>query len=313
MPWLLVLFVIALMMTGPAAAQTPPRGLGGFAPDQRTGQRRQLPATLREISGLAVTADGRVLGHDDELATVYELDPRWGTVVKAFHLGSTPVRGDFEGIALAGEQLYLVTSDGTIYESVEGRDGEHVRYRAHRTRLGRQCEIEGLAFEPAGRVLLLPCKRVRVDAWQDSVVIFRWSLDRRQMAEPSRIALPKSRVLAGMGGDRFRPSAIEVHPETGTYFVLSARDPAVIEITPSGDLLDVRELRDAGHPQAEGIAFTGDLVLVIADEGDHRGTLTLYRGSQRPRDTGAKHGPGRGEARGEPGGQASRARWPPVA
>ena len=35
----------------------------------------QLPAELHEISGLAVTADGRVFAHGDEDGTVYQLDP----------------------------------------------------------------------------------------------------------------------------------------------------------------------------------------------------------------------------------------------
>ena len=67
---------------GPAERQGPPEvasryGLGG-APTWRA----ELPDDLMEISGLAFTADGRLFAHGDEVATVWELDPRSGTVRK---------------------------------------------------------------------------------------------------------------------------------------------------------------------------------------------------------------------------------------
>src|SRR4051812_7733773 len=54
-----------------------------------------MPPELREISGLALTADGRVVTHDDEVAKVYFIDPRRGILLKQFTLG-TGLRGDFE-------------------------------------------------------------------------------------------------------------------------------------------------------------------------------------------------------------------------
>lgn len=268
---------IVLVLADALGAQTASASLGRFATGRDDGQTRRLPPILREISGLAVTADGRLLGHDDEIGVIYELDPYRGAILKSFRFGNELVRGDFEGIAIAGDELYVTTSDGTIYATAEGANGARMRYRVQETRLGRRCEIEGLAFEPRGRVLLLPCKRVRDEALEDSVVIFRWSLDEQRLAEPSKITLPLSRVLARMRAGRFRPSAIELLPETGTYFVLSARDAAIIEISRAGDLLAVRELSEDQHPQAEGLTFTRDRMLVIADEGNPRGSVTVYR------------------------------------
>ena len=48
-----------------------------------------LPAELHEISGLAVTADGRVFADADEDGTVDQLDPRSGRVTKRFALAAT--------------------------------------------------------------------------------------------------------------------------------------------------------------------------------------------------------------------------------
>jgi uncharacterized protein YjiK len=262
------------------SAQSPTTALSQFDLGRGAGEESKLPERLKEISGLAMTADGRAFGHDDEAGIIYEIDIRHGQVVKKFSLGHETVRGDFEGVAVAGDRIYMVTSDGEIYESPEGRDEERVRYNTYDTGVGRQCEVEGLAFEPAGRVLLLPCKRARIKSLEDWIVIFRWSLDGRRMAEPSRIAIPRRLLSAGFR-DEFRPTAIERHPVTGTYFVISARDPTIAEITPAGEVLQIRGLRKQRHRQPEGIAFTPDLSLVIADEGERRGQLTLYRRSQQ--------------------------------
>lgn len=273
----LVLFSVAV---SPAAcAQNHSTALSDFGVDERAPDGFRLPEHLKEISGLAMTGDDRALSHDDEFGIVYEIDYRQGRVVKQFQLGDDTVRADFEGIAVAGARVYLVTSDGTIYESLEGRNGERVRYHVYETGLGRQCEIEGLAFEPADTVLLLACKRARVAALEDWIVVFRWSPDRRRLAEPSRIAIPRDRFTTRIKGKDFRPSAIERHPERGTYFLISAREQAIAEITPAGDVLAIGELRKGRHRQPEGIAFTPDLSLVIADEGKRRGQLTLYRRS----------------------------------
>ena len=66
-----------------------------------------LPSHLREISGLALTADGRLLAHGDERGHVFEVDYRRGVVVKEFTLGTdkAAVKGDFEAITVAGDAV----------------------------------------------------------------------------------------------------------------------------------------------------------------------------------------------------------------
>ena len=121
---------------------------------------RELPRRLREISGLATTADHRLLAHNDEAGIVFEIDARDGSVVKEFQLADVgdPVAGDFEGIAVAEGRIYLVTSSGRLYEFHEGADDESVLFTAHATGAGRDCEIEGLAYDERARELLLMCK-----------------------------------------------------------------------------------------------------------------------------------------------------------
>ena len=47
----------------------------------------KLPGELQEISGLTMTDDGRLFGHNDEKGFVYQIDYSNGNVIKKFSLG----------------------------------------------------------------------------------------------------------------------------------------------------------------------------------------------------------------------------------
>lgn len=239
----------------------------------------KLPKRLREVSGLAMLAENRLLAHDDERGVVTVIDYRGGSIVKDFRIGNTrgPVADDFEGIAAADRRLYLVSSSGRLYEFGEGADGETVPYKRYETGVGRYHEIEGLAYDPDRRVLLLVSKNPRNPRQTGLIAIYLWSIDTRRLVEDGRILIEASALARRIDRKTFQPSGIERHPVTGNYFVVAARQHAVAEITPRGTVLAVRALKARRHRQAEGISFASDNTMVIADEGaGKRATLSFY-------------------------------------
>ena len=245
----------------------------------KPSSRFELPRGLREISGLAVTKDGRLFGHDDETGTLHEIDPRTGRVVKSFSLGERkPVKGDFEGLAIVEDRFYLTTSDGDVFVGREGRDGAGVPYDLVRTGLGEGCEIEGLASEPSTGTLLFACKTARAPEVGKTVTVFRWSLATGRLASPPMIQVPRPELTPGSRDRHFHPSDLARDPVTGHLVLVAAKEGGLLEITAAGTVVAVRRLDPARHRQAEGIAFLPDGTLAVADEGGTRnGTLTLYR------------------------------------
>ena len=247
---------------------------------EETLQQWELPDKLEQISGLALSDDGRLLAVDDEQAIVYELDYDEGKLVKAFAFGERrTLRGDFEGIAWLDNRVYLVTSDGTIHIAREGADGERVSFSTHRTGVGRDCEIEGLAPDPDEQLLLLLCKRAVPGSDLSNPLIFHWSIADRTIEWTRRIELPMPAIEAALGSRGFRPSGIARAMSGERWLIVAARERAVIEIDREGRLIAARAFPLAErHRQAEGIELLADGRLLIADEGSgRRARLSVYR------------------------------------
>jgi len=271
----------ALLAALLAACGQPTEGQSGGGSSPATGslfastpaQQWRLPPELREISGLATTADGRLFGHDDERAVIYEIDARSGRIVKRFSVGE-PQRGDFEGLAIDDDgAFWLTTSSGQLMRFREGADGARVNFESFNTDLGPSCEVEGLAFLAATESLILACKRNEARDMRETVVLYQW-----RPGAPAQIwrSLPEAEIARAAGVRGFRPSAVEIDPRSGRTLILSASDGALAELGADGAFLSARALR-ADHRQAEGLAVLANGALVVADEGrGARAALSVY-------------------------------------
>lgn len=236
-----------------------------------------LPGGLAEISGLALTPDGRLFAHNDETARITELDYRRGSVVKQFSVGQPLLRGDFEGLACAGERFFLLRSDGTLYEFKEGAADERVAYTTHDAHLGKECEFEGVAYDSTASALVLTCKNVGVKQYKDMLVFYLYPLDDPGTDDLQEFTVPQDVAIDGNDWKLLHPTDITVDPFTGNYVFVAAQEKALISLTPDGSIVISRSLVGR-HPQAEGLAITRDGILIISDESvTAEATITLYR------------------------------------
>ncbi|MGD9980031.1 MAG: SdiA-regulated domain-containing protein [Hyphomonadaceae bacterium] len=268
-----ILFVAALAACGDAGSPVRRQVEGSLfavTPDQQWG----LPDEMREISGMALSADGRLFAHDDERAVIYEIDFNGGRYVKTFSLGDPTLTDDFEGMAIAPDGAFWLTdSQGDLYRFREGENGAHVQYERFDTGLDDVCEVEGLAYLAAEESLILACKQNEARNMRDSVALYRWPYSGE--AELWR-RLPEPDLARAAGVGRFRPSSIEFDSRTGRIILLSANDAAMVELSGDGAVLSGRDLERA-HPQPEGAAILPDGSLVISDEGgDGQALLSRY-------------------------------------
>ena len=234
-----------------------------------------MPPELREISGLTLTTRGTVLTHDDNVARVYEIDPKTGILLKGFSLQGG-VRGDFEAITVAGTDVYLLESKGRFYRFKEGADAAQVPYSAYDTKLGKECEFESLVYEADSTRLVMVCKKIRGKNPPHEVLIYRFPmpLDRATM---STLSVPIEDVAGSNKWKDFHPSDITIDPITKNYVMISSREKGLLVMTPDGELVRSGPL-PGDHRQPEGVAITRDSLLLISDEVNVRpAAITLYR------------------------------------
>ena len=246
--------------------------------DTDTVVQWKLPKRLAEISGLAFSDDERLFAHDDEHGVIYQLDWQAGRIVKAFVLGETPIREDFEGIAIDGADFYLLTSGGVLYRTHEGADGEHVAFARIDTGLGAQCEFEGLAYDAQRKVLLAACKTPRSAALKGRVAVFAWSPEHRAVDQAASFTVPAASLAELIGVQHFNPSSIEVSRDGKHLWLLAGKQQALAEVDLRGQVVAVTRLSATLHRQPEGLAIGAGGEMIIADEGS-RGSakLAIYR------------------------------------
>jgi uncharacterized protein YjiK len=238
--------------------------------------RRIMPVELKEISGLTLTPSGKLLTHDDNVGRVFVLDPKTGVALKQFFVGDR-LRGDFEAITTAGSDIYMLQSNGKIYRFSEGGNGATVPFQMWDTKLGHECEFEGLVYDPDSTWLVMPCKNASNKKMKDDLVLYRWRLTGPDSARLSMMTVPLDLIVSGNGWKSFRPTDITLDPATHNYVLISSHEKGLVEITRAGDV-ERSEKLPGRHNQPEGIAITKDNILIISDEENRSpAAITLYR------------------------------------
>ncbi len=240
-------------------------------PHERVPQLK-LPKGLEEISGLTMTPGGELLAVADERADIYRIrfDQAEVTLHSRFG-GKKSVKGDFEGIALLGDTLYIVTSEGDLLaKPVNADDGAFEQFD---TALKKTCELEGLATYPGHPRLLLLCKTPYIKGFRKSLLIYAWSAETQALQPDPWLALR----YADHGLPRLHPSGISF-TASGNAVIVAGREQYHLVLTPQGEVLEHGKLPNPHvHLQTEGVVLGSDDTLYLADEGQNgRGTITRY-------------------------------------
>ena len=235
-----------------------------------------LPKQLNEISGLAVTGDNRLFSHNDEVGTVYEIDISAGKIINEFYLGKKKIKKDFEGIAVAKDSLFMVTSAGVIYKFSYSDHKKNVDYKKFNTFLSAKYNVEGLCYDKATNSLLIACKDYAGRDLAEYKAIYSFDLSKYKLQEQPRFLINLDSLKNKFNINNFSPTGIEVHPYSGNVFVLSSHEKTIVELSPNGLLLNAVKLKSKNHRQPEGITFLSNQSLLISDEGQNkRGNLTI--------------------------------------
>jgi hypothetical protein len=271
-PFTCVLFIA--LVAASACSESSKDGVTSIAAAHSTNKndRLYLPDILREVSGLAATGDESVLLHADELGLVYHLSYGTGAIKPFASFGQPPVKADFEGIAVLSEQLYLLTSNGTLYSREITSPVTNVAFKKHNTGLKKHCEFEGLGSLVEANLLALICKEPKRKRDKGQLLVYFWSPLSKTITEDATLRVDISHV-----GQAVHPSAIDWREDNNSFVVVAARERLILSLSQTGELLGFGNLPEsAEHPQTEGLAIANDL-FYLADESVAGKPATLSR------------------------------------
>jgi uncharacterized protein YjiK len=237
-----------------------------WADDIKISQKWNMPAVLKEISGIAYMDGERFACVQDEQGIIYIFNTATGKIEKEIPFAGA---GDFEDIAMVGETAWVVRADGKLFE-VDMKSGKAVQ---HNTSLTVEHNVEGLAYDKAANRLLLAIKDEEPSG-ADYKGIYGFDLATKKLAKEPVYKIDLSHELfadgkgkKGKKGKAVKPSALGIHPSTGEIYVTDGPKSRLLIIDSKGGIKNLVQL-DKTFEQPEGLTFSPQGELYISNEGN---------------------------------------------
>ena len=252
-----------------------------------------LPDVLHEISGLTNINETSVACIQDEYGIVYIYDVVKNEIKDQFTFS---IEGDYEGVARVDKTLYILRSDGALFE-ISNPESKDFDLDFYDTRVPSK-DNEGLCYDKDNNRLLIACKSKvgKGDENKDKRIIYAFDLKTKtiskepafdfdikvilQFALNNKINLPKKKDKKDHTSEpvlKFRTSEICINPVTKKLFLLSADDHLLFIFNIKGKIEQIAKLNPEIFNQAEGLTFFENGDMLISNEGqDKKPTLLRF-------------------------------------
>ena len=226
----------------------------------------ELPADLNEISGIVWLDPHTLACVQDENGVIYIYDLDEKSVRDEIPFAGN---GDYEGIALHNDDLYVMQSDGLLYE-IKDWNAVNKVISAHQTDFKSSNNMESLTYSIKDNCLLTIPKDKDVKDELKGIYKISFSsknVDRNNPAYAIDMHAPYLKAYRNKKIHKtFNPSEIAVHPKTNEIYVLEGKNPKLLILDVDGSLKKVYKLDEINFPQPEGMTFSAAGDLYISNE-----------------------------------------------
>jgi len=199
-------------------------------------QRWNMPEVLTEVSDISNIDGNLVACIQDEIGTIFLYNTMAKKIEKEIPFAG---KGDYEGIALAGNVSYVINSSGVLYE-VDNIDKTKPSVKKYKTFLTAKDDVEALCYDKENNRLLIAFKG---DEGKGSTKgIYSFDLKSKELAKNPvyTIDLESSLFNEANGNKKKReikPSAIAIHPVTGDIYITEGSNPKILILDKQGKAL----------------------------------------------------------------------------
>lgn len=230
-------------------------------------ERIPVDHDLREISGIALRPgnDQIVYAIEDEHGRIYRVEPgKPGSSFTKFNS-----KGDYEDIAIAGDQAYVLRSDGSIYEVPLSETGDETKATRPFEKILPEAEYEGI-YAPDSNSLLVLCKKCPGDKEKKEVSAYRIriSADKNLAVESVfKISIADPVIKDETARPKFNPSAIAFNTADQQWYIISSVNKMLLLLDSDFKLHKAFKIDPAIFTQPEGLAFDTKGSLYVSNEG----------------------------------------------
>jgi len=226
----------------------------------------KLDIRIKEISGIVWdNHNDEFIAHNDEKGTIFYLDKNNGGIVKQFQFSAS--KGDYEDIAIAKNDIYVLRSDGMLFRIITDSSGTPKSFDLGNIELPGKNDFETLYYDPDRRALILMCKNCGSD---DKKVVSAYAYYPDSIGFVNKplysIDVAKVAELSPRVTSRFQPSAARIHPVLKKLFILSSASNQLIIADMNGNVEGVYMLAKKLFPQPEGLTFKTNGEMFISNE-----------------------------------------------
>lgn len=233
-----------------------------------------LPDALKEISGISRIDADHFACVQDELGKVFIYNIRTSAIEKEIAFAG---KGDYEGIAIAGQNMYILQANGSIFE-ISNYTKVDPSVKLYKTPLGKKQDSESLAFDKKNNRLLIAVKSGELDG-PDYKGIYAFDLRTKTMDTKPVFRIDLRDPVFGaekMPGNAILPSDLEVHPSTGYIYIIEGTKPKLLILNADGVIQSLFKLKGNEFSQPEGISISPEGLIYISNEGnDNPGNILL--------------------------------------
>lgn len=247
----------------------------------------ELPPELSEISGITFLNDTVLVAIQDEEGILYYYNLPQNKIIKKQTFAGP---GDYEDLAKAGNDMYVITSEGVLTQ-IKNFESSSPVVNTIATPFTKKNDIEGMAYDTKNHRLLIAPKEHGLDQNKTTKQIYGFDLKNMKFNAEPVFSIPLDEISSQFEGDAleesskkflkaignqnmnkvFRSSAITVNDKTGEIFVLSSLNGLIIILSPKGVLDQIIQFSGVEYKQPEGIAFAPSGKLYISNEGSKSG------------------------------------------
>lgn len=246
-----------------------------------------LPGILGEISAFVPVGNGVLACIQDNKGALFFYDTVTRTISATCSFGPD---GDYEGIAMGKGTVFVLRSDGVVFEI---QDYTKTWSACTRYSTGVACaDSEGLCYDPSGDRLLIACKGdiLTPKTSRSKRAVYAFDLSTLSLSQKPVFELDADLIDSKLVDARhvhgkkkgapekleIRFSDIAVHPLLPLVYILSARDQCLVIFDANGRLVRIEKLDPLLFNKPEGLAFTVTGDLFVSNEGENKNATILF-------------------------------------